>query len=75
MQDRLWRDREEVRALWERGARVYLCGSGEVGEAVREVVVRIAMEAREGGAEIGRERAEEWFRTVGKERFASDVFA
>ncbi|MCJ1431831.1 hypothetical protein MMC27_001186 [Xylographa pallens] len=75
VQDRLWRDRDEVRALWEQGARVYVCGSGEVGEGVRGVVVRIAMEAGEGGVGVGRERAEEWFRTVGKERFASDVFA
>ncbi|MCJ1281918.1 hypothetical protein MMC26_001241 [Xylographa opegraphella] len=72
VQDRVWRDRADVRDLWDRGARVYVCGSGELGEGVRACVVRIAMEAEMGW---GRERAEEWFRGVGSERFASDVFA
>ncbi|MCJ1377356.1 hypothetical protein MMC17_000451 [Xylographa soralifera] len=76
VQDRVWRDRADVRALWERGARVFVCGSGEVGEGVRECVLRIAMEAAEGEGRVpSRERAEEWFRGVGSERFASDVFA
>ncbi|MCJ1393970.1 hypothetical protein MMC18_006847 [Xylographa bjoerkii] len=76
VQDRVWRDRAEVRALWERGARVFVCGSGEVGEGVRECVVRIAMESAESEGRVpSRERAEEWFRGIRNERFASDVFA
>ncbi|KAK3485770.1 putative bifunctional P-450:NADPH-P450 reductase [Neurospora hispaniola] len=42
--DRLWEDREEVTGLWDRGAKVYVCGSREVGESVKKVVVRIALE-------------------------------
>ncbi|MCJ1400318.1 hypothetical protein MMC11_003523 [Xylographa trunciseda] len=76
VQDRLWRDRDEVRDLWARGARVFVCGSGPVGEGVRECVVRIAMEGVEREGRVpSRERAEEWFRGIRNERFASDVFA
>ncbi|MCJ1471761.1 hypothetical protein MMC13_000401 [Lambiella insularis] len=76
VQDRLWRDREEAEALWEKGARIFVCGSGGVGQGVREVVVRIAMESvRREGTEPSREKVEEWFRGIRNERFASDVFA
>lgn len=76
VQDRLWKDREEVEKLWEQGARIFVCGSGDVGEGVREGVVRIAMESvRREGREPNREKVEEWFRSIRNERFASDVFA
>ncbi|KAK3338569.1 putative bifunctional P-450:NADPH-P450 reductase [Neurospora tetraspora] len=42
--DRIWEDREELAGLWDRGAKVYVCGSREVGESVKKVVVRIAVE-------------------------------
>ncbi|KAK3398875.1 putative bifunctional P-450:NADPH-P450 reductase [Sordaria brevicollis] len=42
--DRIWHDREELTGLWDRGAKVFVCGSREVGEGVKRVVVRIAVE-------------------------------
>ena len=79
VQDRLYKDRAEAEALWEKGAKMYVCGSGEAGEGIRACVVRIAIEsARRSGTEPedGRkERVEEWFKSIRNERFASDVFA
>ena len=46
VQDRLWVDREELCDLWDRGAKVYVCGSRGLGEGVKDTVVRIAVERR-----------------------------
>ncbi|KAE8453927.1 hypothetical protein EG329_007703 [Mollisiaceae sp. DMI_Dod_QoI] len=75
VQDRMMRDRDEVGRLWERGARVYVCGSREfvkgIGEAAREMV-------REGveksGAQISAEEMEKAFREKIADRCATDVF-
>ncbi|KAI9727399.1 MAG: hypothetical protein M1834_008405 [Cirrosporium novae-zelandiae] len=71
VQDRLWRDREEVEGLWERNARVFVCGHREVGEAVKGVSIRMAMEARG----VGEGKAEEWFEGIRNTRYSTDVFA
>ena len=71
VQDRLWKDREAVVALWKAGARVFICGSTIVGESVKDAAVRACMESRN----ITKEEAEKWFEEVKKERLASDVFA
>ncbi|SPQ24102.1 e2a51f95-6abf-42a6-9920-1dc86cb453bc [Thermothielavioides terrestris] len=69
VQDRLWYDRDEVRALWERGARVYVCGSRAVGEAVRRMLGRILL-----GADAGEDEIARWYEGVRNARYASDVF-
>ncbi|KAK4096180.1 cytochrome P450 [Parathielavia hyrcaniae] len=68
-QDRVWRDREEVKALWERGARVYVCGSRAFGDNVKRVVGRVVL-----GEEAGEEEIAEWYKGVRNERYAIDVF-
>jgi len=84
VQDRLWVDREELCELWDRGAKVYVCGSRGLGEGVKDVVVRIAVERRrrrdgegeqegEGGVSP-EERALKWFESIRNERYATDVF-
>lgn len=76
VQDRLWHDADDVYALWDRGAKVYMCGSREVGKAVEDVCVRLAMkwvEMRKGEKET-EEAAREWFEKQRNERFATDVF-
>ncbi|KUI57486.1 hypothetical protein VP1G_04797 [Cytospora mali] len=61
VQDRLWRDRREVQALWDSGAKVFVCGSRGVGDAVREVAIRMYVDgARENhGRELSVEEATE----------------
>ncbi|KAK0617804.1 cytochrome P450 [Bombardia bombarda] len=80
--DRLWEDREDLANLWDKGAKVYVCGSRELGESVKKVVVKVAMEWKnakvrgEGGAEgeATEEDALKWFESIRNERYATDVF-
>ncbi|MDA4132639.1 MAG: hypothetical protein OK454_05880 [Thaumarchaeota archaeon] len=76
VQDRLRHDEADVAAMWERGARVYVCGSREVGERVKEVAIKMSADrAREkGGEDEGEARAEKWFQGIRNVRYATDVF-
>ncbi|PVH97815.1 bifunctional P-450:NADPH-P450 reductase [Periconia macrospinosa] len=76
VQDRLWRERESVVALWsEGGARIYLCGSSKIAKEAKEVLIRIAQgESERRGEKMTDEEAVEWFESQRNERFATDVF-
>ncbi|KAL2168945.1 hypothetical protein VTG60DRAFT_6715 [Thermothelomyces hinnuleus] len=69
VQDRLWHDREEVKALWDRGARVYVCGSRHVGEGVKTAMGRIVL-----GEDAAEDAISKWYETVRNDRYATDVF-
>lgn len=81
VQERVWREREEVWGLWERGAKVFVCGSRGLSDNVKGVVVRMAVEVQRGKVERG-ESAEEasaawgerWFEGVRNTRYVIDVF-
>lgn len=60
VQDRMWRDRADILELWEKGAKVYVCGSRVVAKAVGEV-------GREIVREVGRIAAEKGGMIEGKE--------
>lgn len=76
VQDRLWRDRKDVQDLWDSGAKVYVCGSRGVADAVREAAIKIYVDgAKERhGKDLSVEEATERFDAVRHERFATDVF-
>lgn len=74
MQERVWADREEVRELWRRGAKVFVCGSSKVAEGVGETLKRCWIEGASEGERRDEEGAEEWWKGVRNERYASDVF-
>ncbi len=76
VQDRLWKYRNEVTDLFDQGAKVFVCGNGEVGKAVEECAKRMYSEKAEAmGKKKTEEEVEAWFRGIRNERFASDVFA
>ncbi|KAF1974985.1 NADPH-cytochrome P450 reductase-like protein [Bimuria novae-zelandiae CBS 107.79] len=77
VQDRLYHDREEVIKLWDADARLFVCGSREVGNGVQDACLKIAREKRERekGGEVDEEKLQEWFEGLRNERFATDVFA
>jgi cytochrome P450/NADPH-cytochrome P450 reductase len=82
IQDRLWDMREEVCDIWDSGAKVFVCGSKDVGEGVKETVLRICMETvrdkqikKTGSSDMTMEKAVGWFERMRNERFATDVFA
>ncbi|KAB5577830.1 putative bifunctional P-450:NADPH-P450 reductase [Coniochaeta sp. 2T2.1] len=75
VQDRIWLDRAEVVGLWKKGAKVYVCGSRGVGDAVKKVSIKIAEEdAVAEGRDVNEEKIMKWFDGIKNERFATDVF-
>lgn len=86
VQDRMWMDRDEVREMWERGAKIYVCGSPGLAGGVAETARRMVRETLGGGGGRGsgsvvgeggngEERLREWFERQKAERFVTDVFA
>ncbi|ORY02372.1 cytochrome P450 [Clohesyomyces aquaticus] len=76
VQDRLYHDRKEVVELFEKGAKIFICGGREVGEGVQNICMKIMREETESmGKDVSEQRAKEWFEGLRNERFATDVFA
>lgn len=76
MQDRLYHDREEIVELFEAGAKLFVCGSRNVGDGAQETLIKIAKETKaKEGREVDDQKAREWFEGLRNERFATDVFA
>ncbi|KAK3352503.1 putative bifunctional P-450:NADPH-P450 reductase [Lasiosphaeria hispida] len=79
--ERLWKERETLMGLWDKGAKIYVCGSRGVGESVKKAVVKIAMDGQRGKVERGESEQEpdekkalRWFEGIRNERYATDVF-
>jgi cytochrome P450/NADPH-cytochrome P450 reductase len=77
VQDRLYHNRSEIIKLFDDGAKLFVCGSREVGDGVQETLIRIAKERAQEvqGREVDDVKAREWFEGLRNERFATDVFA
>ena len=75
VQERLTRDQKDVVELWEKGARVYVCGSGgfvkEVSHSAKEIV-RERRKAR--GEKLSEVALETFFQEQMAGRTATDVF-
>lgn len=74
VQERLWREGHEVKALWDAGAKVFVCGGRAVGEAVKHAFFQAVVKGREEGVDADREEMQEWYETVRNKRYAADVF-
>jgi cytochrome P450/NADPH-cytochrome P450 reductase len=75
VQDRMRAAEDELHEAWANDAKVYVCGSAKVGEAVSEVCKELYRnKTRELGKEKTEEQVEEWFWALRNERFATDVF-
>ncbi|KAI9663870.1 MAG: hypothetical protein M1821_007360 [Bathelium mastoideum] len=75
LQDRMLRNKDDIRDLWRKGAKVYVCGSPEIameaGKAARQIVKEAAAEMGTDGTD---ETVDKWFETNKNERIVSDVF-
>jgi cytochrome P450/NADPH-cytochrome P450 reductase len=75
VQDRLLRDQKDAVELWEKGARVYVCGSGgfvkEVSHAAKEIVRERQKEKGETLSEVA---LQTFFQEQMAGRTATDVF-
>ncbi|KAH7322064.1 cytochrome P450 [Rhizoctonia solani] len=69
VQDRVWTDRSIVKEAFDNGAKFYTCGGSNVASGIRDVCIRIIAEDKCGEGE-----AEEFFKQIQNERFATDVF-
>jgi cytochrome P450/NADPH-cytochrome P450 reductase len=76
VQDRVYHDRSEIVKLFDAGAKLFVCGSRDVGEGIQESLIRIAKERRmeTDGRDVDDAKAREWFEGLRNERFATDVF-
>lgn len=73
--DAVREDAENLIELWDQGARVFVCGSREVGESARRACLDVVKVRREKlGLEYDAEEAEKWFDGLRNERFSTDVF-
>lgn len=77
VQDRLYHNRSEIVELFDAGAKLFVCGSREVGDGVQETLIKITKEAvaEREGRPADDQKAREWFEGLRNERFATDVFA
>jgi cytochrome P450/NADPH-cytochrome P450 reductase len=74
VQDRLWQDRGDVVALFQQGARIFVCGDARtVMAGVRHTAARVYQEA----TQCSPEEAERWEAEFERDhsRFYADVFA
>jgi cytochrome P450/NADPH-cytochrome P450 reductase len=71
VQDRIWHDRDDAKALFIKNAQVYMCGAGVVGNEVSKVMADMYMAAKG----VSREDAEEWVTRLKGVRYWADVFA
>jgi sulfite reductase alpha subunit-like flavoprotein len=69
--DRISYDRADIRELFVQGAKVYLCGSPALADGVKKACIRLYAEEKNASEED----AQEWFKDVESQRFATDVFA
>lgn len=75
VQERLWTKRKEMVEVFNRGAKLYICGSAGVGEGVAAMVKKIFAEwCEDNGKDKSEEEVDEWFNSIKGERYASDVF-
>ncbi|KAG9233573.1 fatty acid hydroxylase [Amylocarpus encephaloides] len=76
VQDRVWEEREDMKKVFEQGAKLYVCGSSMVGEGVAHILKKIYEEAAEAlGKDKTAEEIEAWWQEIKSDRYASDVFA
>lgn len=70
VQDRLYHDREDIVQLFEAGAKLFVCGSRDVGDGAQETLIKIAKETKmkQDGKEVDDQKARDWFEGLRNER-------
>lgn len=76
VQDRMSHDRKDIYKLWEDGARVYVCGSRDVGKGIEEACIDMVQESSQKRLAniLTAEEAKAWLDKLRNERFMTDVF-
>lgn len=75
VQDRIWHHRNDVIDLWEKNAKLLVCGSRGVSNSVKGALVKLMVEMEKGkGIELSEEDAEEKVESFRNVRYLTDVF-
>lgn len=75
VQDRIWKEREELVRAWDEGAKVFVCGSRLVSHSVRDVVQKIYKEEAESRCGLKTDDdTERWWVEILRDRCAVEVF-
>ncbi|KAK7993410.1 hypothetical protein PG989_006791 [Apiospora arundinis] len=75
VQDRLLRDRDDVLAMWDQGARIYVCGGSHMAKGVGQAASQIVMDRqRARGEETTEADVEDFKIRMRNERFIADIF-
>lgn len=69
VQDRLMKEKDHLYELWDKGAKLFVCGSRRVGSAVEQACIGLIKEWKAPGV-----NTEEYFKNFYNERFVMDVF-
>lgn len=70
--DRIYEDKQELKDLFSRGAKIFVCGSAsKLAKSTATVCKKIWLEANSGSED---KEADEWLETVRETRYVSDVF-
>lgn len=73
VQDRFWAERDEVVVLLRRGARMYVCGHGRVGDGLMWKAIDASREVKaRRTTEVTNEDVERWFGDLRDERHMED---
>ncbi|KAL3457146.1 cytochrome P450 [Aspergillus heterothallicus] len=70
IQDRILKDRKEIGYLWEKGAKLFVCGSREMGTAVEQTFVELLKDLRM----LSDAQARQLLESMRNERFVMDIF-
>lgn len=76
VQDRMRHDRKDIYKLWDQGARIYVCGSRDVGKGIEEACIDMVKESGEQKLQhiVTDEEARAWLNKHHNERYMTDVF-
>lgn len=69
VQDRIAKDRVEVKDLWDKGAKVYICGTSQLVRGVGGILRQILFEGEEE-----KRATDSWLEATKGERVLTDVF-
>ncbi|KAF8998906.1 cytochrome P450 oxidoreductase OrdA-like protein [Hymenopellis radicata] len=70
VQDRIWAERLEIMEAYEKGAKFFTCGSGQVAKGIKLKLIDLLEDVHK----LDRAQATEKFEQVTKGRYATDVF-
>jgi cytochrome P450/NADPH-cytochrome P450 reductase len=77
VQDRMWRDKEDIVKLWRDGAKVYVCGARRIADAAKDVCIRVKVEMekeKQSDGDVDEKSVQEWFDSLRNIRYVTDVF-